>query len=60
MFFSRPIQWYHSHADPIWPDGTFNELYADLAAGVPLLSAKCFGQHRPARPPQGYSIKKAS
>ncbi len=19
--FSRPIQWYHSHADPIWPDG---------------------------------------
>jgi hypothetical protein len=24
MFFSRPIQWYHSHADPIWPDGTFH------------------------------------
>jgi hypothetical protein len=24
MSFSRPIQWYHSHADPIWPDGTFN------------------------------------
>jgi hypothetical protein len=23
MFFTRPIQWYHSHADPIWPDGTF-------------------------------------
>ncbi len=23
MFFSRPIQWYHSHVDPIWPDGTF-------------------------------------
>jgi hypothetical protein len=22
MFFSRPIQWYHSHADPIWPDST--------------------------------------
>jgi hypothetical protein len=21
--FSRPIQCYHSHADPIWPDGTF-------------------------------------
>jgi hypothetical protein len=19
----RPIQWYHCHADPIWPDGTF-------------------------------------
>jgi hypothetical protein len=23
MPFSRPIQWYHSHAGPIWPDGTF-------------------------------------
>ncbi len=23
MSFSRPIQWYHSHADPIWPNGTF-------------------------------------
>jgi hypothetical protein len=23
MSFSRPIQWYHSHADPIWPEGTF-------------------------------------
>ncbi len=28
MSFSRPIQWYHSYADPIWPDstGTFNTL----------------------------------
>jgi hypothetical protein len=25
MSLSRPIQWYHSHADPIWPDGTFKE-----------------------------------
>jgi hypothetical protein len=25
MSFSRPIQWqwYHSHADLIWPDGSF-------------------------------------
>ncbi len=23
MSFLRPIQWYHSHADPIWPNGTF-------------------------------------
>jgi hypothetical protein len=23
MVFTRPIQWYHSHADPIWLDGTF-------------------------------------
>jgi hypothetical protein len=20
------IDWYHSHADPIWPDGTFKSL----------------------------------
>jgi hypothetical protein len=26
MFFSRPIQWYHSHADPIWLDGTFKSM----------------------------------
>ncbi len=24
MSFSRAFQWYHSHLDPIWPDGTFN------------------------------------
>jgi hypothetical protein len=23
MSFSRPIQWYHSYTDPIWPDSTF-------------------------------------
>ncbi len=26
MSFSRPFQWYHSHADPIWPDGTFKQI----------------------------------
>jgi hypothetical protein len=25
MSFSRAFQWYHSYADPIWPDGTFNK-----------------------------------
>ncbi len=24
MSFLGPIKWYHSHADSIWPDGTFN------------------------------------
>ncbi len=24
MSFQRAFQWYQSHADPIWPDGTFN------------------------------------
>ncbi len=23
MSFLRAFQWYRSHADPIWPDGTF-------------------------------------
>ncbi len=26
MSFSYPIQWYHSHVDPILPDGTFKHL----------------------------------
>ncbi len=35
MSFSRPIQWYHSHADPICPDGTFNaSLYINNVVGV--------------------------
>ncbi len=25
MSFPRPIQCYHSHADPIWPDGTLHK-----------------------------------
>jgi hypothetical protein len=29
MSFSRPIQWYHSHADPIWPDGTLRYSLED-------------------------------
>ncbi len=26
MSFLRPIQWYHSHVDPVWLDGTFKHL----------------------------------
>ncbi len=26
MTFLRHIQWHRSHADPIWPVGTFNEI----------------------------------
>ncbi len=25
MSFSMPLQWFDSHADTIWPEGTFNE-----------------------------------
>ncbi len=33
MSFSKPIriQWYHSHADPIWPDVTFKGSGSPLA-----------------------------
>ncbi len=30
MSFLRPIQLYHSHADPIWPDGTFNQMFPSV------------------------------
>ncbi len=30
MSFSRPVQRYHSYADPIWPDGTYKNKTADL------------------------------
>ncbi len=40
MSFLRPIQWYHSHADPIWPDGTFKlRTMAFLLTGLDFLSA---------------------
>ncbi len=26
MSFSRAFQWYNSHLDPIWPDGTFKDM----------------------------------
>ncbi len=30
MAFSRPIQWCHSHVDPVWPDGTFKSWWRCL------------------------------
>ena len=27
MSFSGPIQWYHTHVDTIWSDGTFNNRH---------------------------------
>ncbi len=39
MSFSRPIQWYHSHADPIWPDDTFNVWVAEGAWACASTSA---------------------
>ncbi len=27
MSFSKPIQWYHSHVDPIWLDSIFKNMF---------------------------------
>jgi hypothetical protein len=35
MCFLRPIQWYHSQAAPIWPDGTFNAQSMPVAQVYP-------------------------
>jgi hypothetical protein len=37
MSFSRPFQWYHSHADPIWPNGTFKRkvFYSSIKPQTP-------------------------
>jgi hypothetical protein len=32
MFFSMPIQWYHSHNDPIWPDDFLHLGYLLMAS----------------------------
>jgi hypothetical protein len=63
MSFSTPIQWYHSHADPIRPDGTFNSqlirvtIYNDdnsISSPPPAISFmvsrsfwRCAQHHRP-------------
>ncbi len=41
MFFSRPIQWYHSHVDPIWPEGNFQGFSKIL-----LQTGYCIGDLR--------------
>ncbi len=55
MSFSRPIQWYHSHADSIWPDGTFNiaflgPLNHTLVTGTPSRGLLLLSNQRPLWP----------
>ncbi len=51
MSFSRPIQWYHSHAVPIWPDGTFNRnlmlCFVYKCAAKAFYSCPAIISHRP-------------
>ncbi len=45
MSFSRPIQWYHSHVDLMWPNGgTFNPETCVLLFiyKIFVVSSKCF------------------
>ncbi len=42
MLFSMPIQWYHSHVDPIWPDGTAFWRGFCFAQGTDLRILKIF------------------
>ncbi len=37
MSFSRAFQWYHSHLDPIWPDGTFKLYMNKYFFELPLI-----------------------
>jgi hypothetical protein len=39
MSFLRPMQWFHSHADPIWPDGTFKSMKVDNGFQLYFISA---------------------
>jgi hypothetical protein len=34
MSFSRPIHWYRSHADSIWPDGIFKKFVVSVGGDV--------------------------
>ncbi len=36
MTFLRPIQWYHSQANPIWPDGAFDIILTDYTFWINL------------------------
>ncbi len=43
MSFSRAFQWYHSHLDPIWPDGTFKGNHLKFeAVSSSYISQLCF------------------
>jgi hypothetical protein len=62
MFFSRPIQWYHSHVDPIWPDGTFNiaflgPLNHTLVTGTPSRGLPLPSNPRPLSPKRRTRMK---
>ncbi len=43
MSFSWAFQWYHSHLDPIWPDGTFKNiiLVRDFLINL-VIAMSCF------------------
>jgi hypothetical protein len=40
MSFSRPMQWYRSHADLIWPDGPFKDKFPEDSEEAPFCGYK--------------------
>jgi hypothetical protein len=42
MSFSRPIQCYHSHADPIWQDSTFKVAVMYIKKGKLMWQSTVF------------------
>ncbi len=38
MSFSRAFQWYNSHLDPIWPDGTFKWFLDNRCSLIHIVS----------------------
>ncbi len=49
MSSSRPYQWYHSEADPIWPDGTIKDKTLQRSSQEVGVKAALGGRHRPRR-----------
>ncbi len=62
MSFSRPIQRYHSLADPIWPDGTL-KYYSSLYTNCDKVNENSFlkkVQDVPASPPSRPMVSRIS
>jgi hypothetical protein len=50
LFKAYPMVWYHSHADPIWPDGTFKSGQMVLNKKLNLLQTfMILGYHLPVK-----------
>jgi hypothetical protein len=51
LVYSMPIQWFHSHKDPIWPDGIFEWSSAQDMILILLSQNKVRMKNPPCRNP---------